>query len=65
MIETADFATAAPAAILVPMPTLEINATQLWLISQSGSVVKIIGNCGGADQLRNTVNQLQSLLYAP
>ena len=22
------------------MPTLEINATQLWLISQSGSVVK-------------------------
>jgi hypothetical protein len=27
------FATAAPGAILVPMPTLEINATQPWLIS--------------------------------
>ena len=47
------------------MPPLEINATQPWLISQSGIVAEIIGKFGGTNQLRNTVNQLQSLLYAP
>ena len=46
------------------MPTLEINATQPWLISQHGNGAEIIGKFGGADQLRNAVNQLQSLLYA-
>jgi hypothetical protein len=29
-----------------------------------GNVNEIIGKCGGADQLRNAVNQFQSLLYA-
>jgi len=33
-------------------------------ISDHGNVNEIIGKFGGADQLRNTVNQLQSLLYA-
>ena len=33
-------------------------------ISHHGSVNDIIGTFGGADQLRNAVNQLQSLLYA-
>ena len=33
-------------------------------ISQHGNVAEIIGKFGGADQLRNAVNQLQSLLYA-
>jgi len=33
-------------------------------ISQHGNVNEIIGKFGGADQLRNGVNQLQSLLYA-
>ncbi len=33
-------------------------------ISQHGNVNEIIGKFGGADQLRNAVNQLQSLLYA-
>jgi hypothetical protein len=33
-------------------------------ISQHGNVVEIIGKFGGADQLRNAVNQLQRLLYA-
>lgn len=28
------------------------------------NVAEIIGKFGGADQLRNAVNQLQSLLYA-
>jgi hypothetical protein len=46
------------------MPTLEINATQPWLISQSGSVAEIIGKFGGAHQLRHAVNQLQTLLNA-
>lgn len=45
------FASAAPAAILAPMPTLEINATQYRLNSQSGIVTEIIGN---ADQLHRT-----------
>ena len=58
------FATAAHAAILALMPTLEINATQPWLIAQPGNVVEIIGKFCCADPLRNAVNQLQSLLYA-
>ena len=33
-------------------------------ISDHGDVNEIIGKFGGADQLRNVVNQLQSLLYA-
>jgi type I restriction enzyme R subunit len=33
-------------------------------ISQHGNVAEIIGKFGGADQLRNAVNQLQTLLYA-
>ena len=33
-------------------------------ISQHGNVSEIIGKFGGADQLRNAVNQLQTLLYA-
>ena len=32
-------------------------------ISQHGNVAEIIGKFGGEDQLRNAVNQLQSLLY--
>ena len=37
------FATATPAAILAAMPTLEINATQPWLISQADSVAAVDG----------------------
>jgi type I restriction enzyme R subunit len=33
-------------------------------ISDHGNVAEIIGKFGGTDQLRNAVNQLQSLLYA-
>lgn len=33
-------------------------------ISQHGNVAEIIGKFGGADQLRDAVNKLQSLLYA-
>jgi len=33
-------------------------------ISEHGNVNAIIVKSGGADQLRNAVNQLQSLLYA-
>ena len=33
-------------------------------ISQHGNVAEIVGKFGGADQLRNAVNQLQMLLYA-
>ena len=33
-------------------------------ISQHGNVNEIIGKFGGPDQLRNAVNQLQTLLYA-
>jgi type I restriction enzyme R subunit len=33
-------------------------------ISQHGNVNEIIGTFGGADQLRNAVNQLQTLLDA-
>ena len=33
-------------------------------ISHRGNVNEIIGKFGGADQLRNAVNQLQTLLYA-
>jgi len=33
-------------------------------ISQHGHVNEIIGKFGSADQLRNALNQLQSLLYA-
>ena len=33
-------------------------------ISHHGNVNEIIGKFGGADQLRNAVNQLQSLLYS-
>jgi type I restriction enzyme M protein len=33
-------------------------------ISDHGNVNEITGKFGGADQLRNAVNQLQSLLYA-
>jgi type I restriction enzyme R subunit len=33
-------------------------------ISHHGNVAEIMGKFGGADQLRNAVNQLQILLYA-
>jgi type I restriction enzyme R subunit len=33
-------------------------------ISQHGNVAEIIGKFGGADQLRNAVKQLQTLLHA-
>jgi hypothetical protein len=33
-------------------------------ISDHGNVNEIVGKFGGADQLRDAVNQLQSLLYA-
>jgi type I restriction enzyme R subunit len=33
-------------------------------ISQHGNVAEIVGKFGGADQLRNAVSQLQTLLYA-
>ena len=33
-------------------------------ISHHGTMNEIIGKFGGADQLRNAVNQLQTLLYA-
>ena len=33
-------------------------------IADQGNVNEIIGKFGGAKQLRNAVNQLQSLLYA-
>jgi len=33
-------------------------------ISQRGNVNEIIGKFGGADQLRDAVNRLQTLLYA-
>ena len=33
-------------------------------ISQHGNVAEIVGKFGGEDQLRNAVNQLQTLLYA-
>ena len=36
------FATAARSAILAPMPPLEINATQPWLIAPDGNVTEII-----------------------
>jgi hypothetical protein len=51
---TPAFATAVPAAILAPMPPLEINATQPRLNSQFGIVTEIIGKSGNADQLRRT-----------
>ena len=51
------------ATILTLMPTLENNATQLWLILQPGNVDEIIGKFGDANQLRNAVNQLQTLPY--
>ncbi len=56
------FATNAHGAILVPMPTLEINATQPWLNSQSGSVAEIIGKFGGADKLRHAMLNRQTTL---
>ncbi len=34
-------------------------------ISGHGNVNEIMGKFGGADNLRNAVDQLQSLLYAP
>ena len=34
------FATAARSAILAPMPPLEINATQPWLIAPDGNVLE-------------------------
>jgi type I restriction enzyme R subunit len=34
-------------------------------ISQHGSVGEIVNVFGGPDELRNAVNQLQELLYAP
>lgn len=33
-------------------------------ISQHGNLNEIIGKFGGADQFRNAVNQLQTLVYA-
>ena len=33
-------------------------------LSSRGNVNEIMGRFGGADNLRNAVNQLQSLLYA-
>ncbi len=40
------------------------DALKVRPISDHGNVNEIIGKFGGADQLRNAVNQLQSLLYA-
>jgi type I restriction enzyme R subunit len=34
-------------------------------ISHHGNVAAIIGKFGGADELRDAVNKLQTLLYAP
>lgn len=56
------FAIAAHAAILALMPTLEIIATQSWLISGSGSEAKIIGEFGGADQFHNAMFNRQTTL---
>ena len=56
------FATAAHDAILVPMPTLENNATQPWFISHSSNVAEIICKFGGADQLRNAMLNRQTTL---
>ncbi|HCE45438.1 MAG TPA: DEAD/DEAH box helicase [Lentisphaeria bacterium] len=39
------------------------DVLKLPSISQHGNVNEIIGKFGGADQLRNAVNQLQTLLY--
>ena len=44
------------------MPTLEINATQPWLISQAGNVAEIIGTFGGADQRRHAMLDRQTTL---
>ena len=56
------FAIAAHGAILVRMPTLEINATQPWLVSQADIVAEIIGKFGGADQLRHAMLYRQTTL---
>jgi hypothetical protein len=50
------FATAAHGAILVPMPTLEINATQPSLISQSGSAVEVERRLSVLDELEAVVS---------
>ena len=44
------------------MPTLEINATQPWLVSQISRVAEITGEFGGTDQLRRTRDLLLRLL---
>ena len=44
------------------MPTLEINTTQPWLISQDANVAEIIGQFGGADQLSNAMLYRQTTL---
>ena len=44
------------------MPPLENNATQPWLISQSGNVAEITGKFGGADRLRNAMLYRQTTL---
>jgi hypothetical protein len=44
--------------------TLPPDVLKVPPISQHGNVAEIIGKFGGADQLLNAVNQLQSLLYA-
>ncbi len=51
------FATVAPTAILVPMPTLEINATQPWLISQTRNVAE-------AGRRLSAVEELEAVVFA-
>jgi len=48
-------ATAARFVILAPMPQPEINATQLWLISQSGSVAEVERRLSVVEELESVV----------
>jgi len=49
-----------PLAFPPPLP----DVLKVWPTSDHGNINEIIGKFGGADKLRNDVNQLQSLLYA-
>ena len=46
------------------LPFTQPDMLQIPTITKHGKLNEIIGKFGGADQLRNAVNQLQSLLYA-
>jgi len=41
-----------------------LDVLELLPIFHHGNLNEIIGKCGAADQIRNVVNQLNSLLYA-